>query len=572
MSGRILLALAWLQWRLALNAVKGGASRGGLERLSRLAAAITPVLLAILILPAMVAIAVAGAFGGWALATRPDAVAAVVFIVGIVLLASTAWALIRPFALATQGQIERGELLRLLPIPGSVLRNLELVRAIMDPLFIVFVPGVLALAPGALFAGRPFVAVVALVGGIGFLAVLVCLTSVLSLASQLVLRDRRRGELVALIFILVFSALAFLPQYWRLNEASSRPEPAPAAAEKPSRSRGGGPPELAEMPRALRVLPSFQLGQALAASARGEFAASILPLGTLWVIAALGYGLVVPLHRRLVETPASSGAGREERIAAGLFEIPLASAPVAAIASVQIRTFLRTVRGKVTLAFPPLMGVLIAFLVTRGSVSDMPVFLTSATWAPAFVALMAVFNLGVLTANQFAISGSGLVLEFLQPVGARAMVRGRALAAALMCTASLFAALAPLLVVLPLDALPIGLALIPAGIAVHLMLAPVSAVLSAAFPKTANLARLGQEGQPHPVAQLTTFALLGLAAALPAGGILVAIRVLDRPWLAPLLTLIALALAGLLALATFPLAERALVARRENLALVAVGR
>ncbi|MGV8040403.1 MAG: hypothetical protein AB2L07_10110 [Thermoanaerobaculaceae bacterium] len=572
MTGRTLRALAWLHWRLTINAVRSGRSRGALEGFSRVAAAVAPVFLAILVIPAMLGITVAGAVGGWALGARPEALPAVVFIVGIALLAPFGWALIRPFAMITQGHLERGELLRLLPIPASLLRHLELVKALMDPFFLVFAPGVLALALGALLAGRPLVALVALAGGVGFLALLACFTSLLSLGGQLALRDRRRGELVALVFVLAISALGFLPQLLRLDDARSHPVPPPAAAEGAPRPGHAGPPELGEVPLGLRALPSFQLAQALAGAARGESGATVLPLGTLWVLAALAYGLAAPLHRRLLETPASSGTRRAERVDTPTGGIPLVSGPVAAVAAVQLRAFMRTVRGKATVAFPPFIGLLVAFIITRGDVPDMPVFLTSSVWAPAFVALMAVFNLGVLTCNQFAASGAGLILELLQPVGPRAMVRGRALAAALLCTASLLVAMAPLLIVLPRAALPTALAITLAGLAVHLTLAPAAAVLSAVFPKTANLSRLGQEGQPHPIAHLTVFALHGVAAAPPAACILVALQVLATPWLAPLLTFAWLALAAPLALAALPLAERALVARRENLALVAVGR
>ncbi|HPC82862.1 MAG TPA: hypothetical protein P5234_03890 [Thermoanaerobaculaceae bacterium] len=572
MTGRIVLALAWLRWRLTVNAAKSGRNRGTLERFSRAVAAAAPILLALLVIPAMLGLTFLGVLGGWAAAARPEASAAVVFIVGISLLAPTGWAFVRPFVMAKQGHPEREELLRLLPIPARLLRHLELVKALLDPLFLVFAPGVLALAAGAALGGRGLVTLVALAGGVGFLALLACLSSLLSLASQLLLRDRQRGELVALVFILAISALGFLPQLFRSDARTLRPPSPPATAEGAARPGHAGPPELEELPLGLRVLPSFQLAQALAGATRGQLAATALPLGTLWALAALAYGLAAPLHRRLLETPASSGTRRTERVEGAGSGSPFVSGPVAAVASVQLSTFLRTVRGKATVALPPVLGLFMALMLTRWNPSGVPGFFASPVWAPVLVALTAVLNLGVLTCNQFAASGTGLVLELLQPVSARAMVRGRALASALLCTASLVVAMVPLLLVVPRAALPTALAIALAGLAAHLAVAPAAAVVSATFPKTVNLSRLGQEDQPHPLAHLAVFALQGIAAVPPAACILVAQRLLGTPWLAPVLTAVWLAVAGILAVAALPLAERALVARRENLALVVAGR
>lgn len=103
MSAREFWTLAWLQWRLAVNAVKSGRNRGALEGCSRVAAALAPVLLALFVLPAMCGLAVVGLVGGWALAARPGALPAVVFTVGIVLLFPLGTALLQPFSTAPPG-------------------------------------------------------------------------------------------------------------------------------------------------------------------------------------------------------------------------------------------------------------------------------------------------------------------------------------------------------------------------------------------------------------------------------------------------------------------------------------
>ncbi len=165
-----------------------------------------------------------------------------------------------------------------------------------------------------------------------------------------------------------------------------------------------------------------------------------------------------------------------------------------------------------------------------------------------------------------------MVAVLLQPLSDRQVVDGKALAWGVV----LVAQLVPVLAVLALVFRAAHPALWPTaflvGVAAELVLAPVMAVLAAVFPKSADLGKLGRSGQPHQAAGAIAF--LAQVAALAPGAAIVAVAwlLLERPWLAPVVALAWLVVAAAVNRLLAPLAARTLAARRENLALVAVGR
>jgi hypothetical protein len=568
---RVLRAILWLQWRLFVNGLRSGRQRGKLEAASRLAAAAGPIVTGLLLVPVTIGGAVAGAVGGYVLATRPGGVPFVAFLSAIVAAVPTLWLLARPFSLIADGRLERSDLLRLLPIPLVVLRHLELLRAAAEPAFLVFAPGLVAVGLGALAGGRPLVALLATAAGCAFFAMLACVSSAVALATHLVLRDRRRGEIAALIFVLTMSSLGILPQFFAHERGGDRPRSAVNQSSRPAVRHSQGPPDVTTLPIGLRVLPPFLYAQVLARGAAGDAAAAALPLGSLLALAGVGYAISVPLHRRLLETPETGAPAGAASSTSRVVEIPFISRPVAAVAVVQLRAFLRTVRGKMTVFFAPLMGVLMTLAFTRGG-QGAPAFLSSG-YAPAgFVVLICLSNLGVLTCNQFASSARGLILELLLPLDTRSMLRGRALASTLLCALSLALGFLPLLLMLPKLSVSDWIALFLAGMAAHITMAPLAAALSAVFPKASDLSRVGHSGQPHPAAGFIGFAATPLAAFPPVGCILLANLVLGRAWLAPVLVGGWVALATVGALGLLSQCERIVAARSENLAMVAAGK
>jgi hypothetical protein len=568
MSARPVKALLWLHWRLFLNSLQTRKHRGELEGISRLLDAIVPILVGILLIPVMFASAVAGLAGGYFLTASTGAERAVVFLVGIVLLVPTVWVFVRPFGLVAHGKVERGELLRLLPIPRSLLRHVELLRALLDPLFLVFAPGLLTLPLGALLRGHPGIALIALLTDVLFLALLACAASLLALVAQLLLRDRRRGELVALIFLTVISVLGFLPQLFVHDKAG---EQRLERSVQQREQRDGGPPTLEELPIFLRVAPSFWAGEALQASASNRPIRATLPLVSLALVTLAAYGASAALHRRLLDTPAVSSAGRTVSLDTTSPRVPLVSGPVAAVALVQLRTFLRTVRGKMAIVVSPLMGVMMVAIFSRRS-GDVPAFFATSLFAPSLVVFICVSSLGSLSSNQFAAAGRGLILELLLPLGERAMLRGRALATTILAAISLALGLLPVMVLSGGVSLATALAFYLTGLAVTIGLAPFAALLSGIFPKAADLASIGQSGKPHGAAGFLSLLATPLVALPPAGCFAVALLVFQQPWLAPALVAVWLALVTLVAVNLLTLVERAVSARKENLALVVAGK
>ena len=177
-------------------------------------------------------------------------------------------------------------------------------------------------------------------------------------------------------------------------------------------------------------------------------------------------------------------------------------------------------------------------------------------------------SLAALSSNQFASDGRGLPLLFLQPLSARTLVRGKVLGIGVLQLACMLLAMLPV-AVLGRPANPsIWLAAILGGLAALALLAPVSAALSALFPKQVDLSRWGRASNPHATAALVSFLATGLAVAPFVVAEVLASGLLHRPWLAPLLMAGWLLIAGVAAVLVLPLVERIVVGRRENLTLV----
>ena len=568
MTATAVRALAWLQWRLAVNGLRGGRRRDTLERASRWLDVLTPVAMAVLGIPLVLLLIVLGAVGGFALARGASGSGTVEAVVSLVLLLPLALVTVRPIFRAGRGYLERSDLVRLLPIPRSLLFNLEFVRAAADPAVLVFAPAMVAVPCGALAGGAGSLAAAALLAGIAFLVVLVALGGLVVVAAQLLLRDRRRAEAAALVLAVGVMALNFLPQIVARERPARRTPAAPSAG--PPRGAPGQGPDRVVLPAALRVLPSSVYATALGRAASGEWLASAGGLGVLVLVAAGCYGVAGPLQRRLLETPARSSA-RARAVRQATWTLPFVSQTTAAVAAVQVRTILRTVRGRWGLIAPPLFGVFFAFAFSRASGRHSPDFFGSPLVVTIFVVFIALQSLAALSANQFASDGRGLPMLFLQPLAVRTLVRGKALGIGILQVGCMVLGLLPV-VVLERPAQPsVSLAVFLGGLAAMMVLAPVAAALSAVFPKRVDLSRWGRSSNPHATSGLVSFLASGLGAGPPAGAVLLASGVLHRPWLAPLMMVGWLAIAGAVAWLMLPVAERILVKRRENLALVVLG-
>jgi len=564
-SLRLARALVWLEWRTTVNRLTKATHRDDLEQVSRWGEAVLRVVVVALMLPTMALAAVAAIAGGW-LAARDAAHAAVVAIVaGAAASLPVLWMLFSPVSMLGARGVERGVLLRLLPIPQRLLRNAEVVRALADPVFALFAPALLVLPAGAAAAGRPLLALALLAAALTFLAATALLGNLMLLGAQLVLRGRRRAELVTLVFLVVLSTVGVAPQLV-VNGDRRGGRATVARAE-----RAAAPARAAEVVGMLRVLPPGAYAATILDGAARRWGRVALDLGLLAAWAAALYLLAIPVHARLLGVPERGPAGRAGAVRAGPLRLPLVAPETAAVAAAELRGILRTVRGKLALFYPALMTVMLAVVFSRRE--NQIEGLTVGPLLLGGVALLgAVAGVGTFACNQFAIQGPGLILELLLPLAGRRLAAGKALAIGALVAGGLFLALLPPMVLAPGANPATWPALWLAGLAAYAAASPAAVALSALFAKPVELSRLGNAGQPNAVASLLYLLAVAVAAAPAVALIALAGPLLGSPWAAPPLVAAYGALAVAAARALLPFAERLLAARRENLALVVAGR
>ncbi len=566
MTLRIVLALVWLQWRQVVNRLTRATHRDGLEQMSRWSEVVLRVIVTALAIPIVIALAVAALVGGWLAARSNENAMVVALAAGFALLLPLVWMLLRPLSMLSSGGLERGVMLRLLPIPTGLLRNAEVVRAMADPVFLVFTPAVLLLPVGAAAAGRPLLALAALVAGAAFLALTALLGNLLTLASQLLLRGRRRAELVTLLFLIVLSTMGVLPQLF-IHPGKDRGDAGgtKAAAEAPSTEPDD------HIPAFIRPLPPVAYAATILDGAAGRWGRVALDVALLAAAAGLLYLTTIPIYNRLMTVPEGGGRRAVAAVRERRLRLPFASSPTVSVAAAELRALLRTVRGKMVVLYPALMTGMMAAVFSR-RVGNGPPLQMGPLALGAFGVFGTVAGIGALACNQFAIQGGALVLELLLPLRERTLAAGKAVAIGVLVAAGLVLAMLPPAVLFRGTSAAVWIAMWLAGIAAYAGASPAAAVLSALFIKPVDLSRIGRGGQPNGLASLLYMLAVAAAAAPAAALVFVALRVLGKPWLAPAFVLVYAVAAVVVARLVLPLAERIIAARRENLALVVAGR
>ena len=322
------------------------------------------------------------------------------------------------------------------------------------------------------------------------------------------------------------------------------------------------------MRRAFAYSPSeLYHGAGVNAATRARSAAA--PLAGLALITLSVQLVGFAAFGRMLDMPVSMSTRRAGAFGGlGSRTIPGLSSAASAVAMTQLRLALRTPRGRSILAAPVLIFGAFAVLIYRSG-GDLPfgsLRLDSGLSLATFGSFICLFSILPLAVNQFAIDKAGFTRQMLSPLTIRELLAGKAVGNALI-TAT------PAICCLVLPALIFGggpwalwLSLPIAMLATYAIVAPVAAALSAIFPRSVDLSSIGHASNAHQGA-----ALLGLLsfvlAAFPSGAlVLLAIHVLDRPQIAPLLVgawcLIALGLSRVL----FIPVERLVASRCEALA------
>ncbi|MEO6223240.1 MAG: hypothetical protein ABIP90_08305, partial [Vicinamibacterales bacterium] len=512
---RFLRAFAWLRWRLLLNSVRGSARRDTWEQLSRLFALIVPAIIVVMSLGSIIAVSVGGLLGGNDLArgrfVSPDVI---IFVVRAVLFGATALVVVMPIGGAAQTTGTKYSRLMLLPIPTRGLHLVEVLSSLADPWILFILPGLALFAVGLMWGGRIDLALMAAVAGAALAVVLASLAAMVSFSVSWLFRDRRRAELLTIIFVMSISVVALLPQF--VSDASGMRRP-----NRGSNRRGVMTVSKVEefLPSWLQVLPSELFGGAMtAAVVEGNRGRAATWIGLLFAEGIVFFWLSGLVHRRLLESAVGASGGKHrDTPMRPPWRLPGISPAAAAVAWVMFKSSMRSVRGRVAVLLPgPMMAIVSLVLLRRaGELSWITALGTHSHLMFAASLIIALFAIHPFTLNQFSSDRTGLTLQLLLPVSAKDLVRGKAIGGgALFLMAALISGVASALAT---GGGPPAAWVMTAigGLATYIAVAPIATLLSALFPVVADMSKTGSGGNPHVASALIGMVVVGLAV-LPA--------------------------------------------------------
>jgi hypothetical protein len=206
---RILRAFAWLRWRMLINSLEKTGARDTIERFSIAIEKLGPIVAAVVMVPSALALAAAGVASGFGLA-RGDEYPLIFTTVRFLLLLVPVACIFGPLLLPAADRTNPIRIL-LLPIPRSTLYAAQSSSAFGDIWILLMLPIVLFLPIGLLAGGALIAALVTFAAGLLLLLVAVGITSLATSVLHVLVRNRRRGELLALLFIVVIPAASMLP-------------------------------------------------------------------------------------------------------------------------------------------------------------------------------------------------------------------------------------------------------------------------------------------------------------------------------------------------------------------------
>ena len=570
---RILRAFAWMRWRVFINSIEKSGARDAVERFSLAIEHIAPLLVLIVMIPSIVALAGLSGYAGFQLALSGDRTSIPFQLLRYLLLGATLFAIVGQILMPVSDRTNAVRLL-LLPIPSRVLYIAQAAGAFADPWVLFTVPVITGLTIGLAAGGALVAAGVALIAGLALLATILGLASLTTTIVHVVMQDRRRGELVALIFIVILPFIGIIPAAFddddngrsrrRARQEASREEPAPQRRSPVTQwmMTAGG--------RAFRIVPSELYVRGLSSARESGARSAALPVMGLAATAVLLHGLGVWLFQRVLSTAGSSGP-RRTASARGAWSRPLpgVSLGTSAVALAFLRLALRTPRGRSIVLAPILMMAVFGVLIFQaGSFNFGPFGRGGGFSLGVFISAVALLAILPLSMNQFAVDGAGLTTTLLAPLTARQILVGKAIGAALVI-------LPPAIVCVIIIASALGgahpalwMSLPPGLAATYILTSPAAAAFSAVLPRAVDMNSIGKGSNAHGLSGLLGILGFGLASVPAVAIVLASTTVLHRPWLAPVLMLVWCGIAVVIAALLFGIAERIFEARRENLAML----
>jgi hypothetical protein len=565
---RILRAFAWMRWRIFMNSLEKTGARDAVERFSLAVENITPIIVALVTIPSAVLLAGVGAFAGYQLGSEGDLTIGFQ-ILRYLLLVATGLTIVGPIVFPANDRTNPVRFL-LLPIPAGTLYVAQASAAIADPWIALSMPPLFFVPVGALAAGAPFTAGIALVAAVLFTLILIGLSALVTTVIHLLLRDRRRGELVALIFIIILPLISVIPASFDRGTRRERRRAAAqeATGEKP---RPGGPPAwiVSGGRRVFASTPSEMYTASLRRDPESGRRSS-WPLLLLAAVMAGVHAIGLVLFRRVLSVSGTSGPKRVASTRATRAPVlPGVSPATSAVAFGLWRLALRTPRGRSVLLAPFLMLGIFGFLVFRsGSFNFGPFGSGGGLGLATFVTVVGLISILPIAMNQFAVDGAGLTLMLLSPLSTRQLLAGKAIGGALIILPPTLLAVTIAGLVFGMTPFALWISLPIAAVATYLCASPVAAIFSAIFPRVVDMNSIGRGSNAHGLAGL--FGMLAFAAsAVPSIAIVFITRgVLHRPSLTPVILLIWCAIAFAIARLLLIPAGKIFDRRKENLSLL----
>jgi hypothetical protein len=560
---RILRAFGWMRWRLLMNSIERTGARDTLERFSIAVDQIAPIITIALFFPTAMVLAALGLYAGYGMGTiESGGFAFTVF--RYLLLGATVLSILGPIVLPSAEQSDAVRLL-LLPIPTRVLYVAQAAATVSDPWVLLVLPMVALFPVGLALAGAPGTAALAVLGGLALLLTFMGLSFLTTMVVYLIVRDRRRGELVTFVFIILLPFIGLLPSLLDAQQrrASRRGEPVTQHRMIPDWLRAGAGAAYDLAPSQLLTSAAIDAREHRAGDAAESLVKLVITCGLVHSIGLLTFGFILG-------SPGSSNTRKSTaRAVARIVHIPGISSAVSAVAFAQVHLALRTPRGRSIMFSPLLVFVVFAFLMRRSldGVEFGFITLQSGLGLATFGAAVCLLAILPIAMNQFAIDGAGFTLSLLSPLRDLELLIGKAIGNAIIAALPAAMCVAIALVLFPLGdpalwlSLPLGLA------AVYLLVAPMAAMLSAAFPRAVDLNSIGRGSNAHGAAGLLGMLAFLVSAIPPAVLVMLATR-FDRSWLAPVLLLGWCAAAALASALVFRFVAKFFAARKENLAIV----
>ena len=562
---RILRAFAWLRWRMLLNSLERTGARDTLERFSLAIEKLGPIMAGILMIPSALVLAAGAAAGGYALA-RGDRQPVLFEAARYLLLMVPIFSIIGPLLMPAADRTNPVRLL-LLPIPSRTLYTAQASAAFGDVWVLLMLP-IVMFVPIGLVAGGAFAgALVAVLGGALLLAIVIGISALTTSLVHLAVRDRRRGELLALLFIVVIPAIGMIPGLLQGSRHRARldGQAEVRTTRTPVWAATAGAWAKASYPSELYV-------NATRSAAGVSPGSGAKRLGGLAVTALALHGIGMFVFGKVLASPGSNSARRHAGPMSERWRrsLPGLSSGASAVALAQVRLALRTPRGRAILLSPVVTVGVFGVLMSRqagtmgfGSMSStggLPLAIFG-----SFASLVAILPIAM---NQFAVDKAGLTRALLSPLADGEYLAGKAVGNGLIAVAPALLCVVISLVLFPGGSLALWASLPLALVATYLLVAPAAAAFSAMFPRVVDLNSIGRGSNAHGLAGLLGLIAFAAAAAPSIALAFIASRWLQHAALVPVVLLGWCVIAYGIGRLIFRPVLRIFASRRDNLALI----